>query len=334
VEERDDSAKQPCLAFFVDDLDRCAPTQVVEVVNAINQIFNSVNGRRCVFVLGMDRDVVAASIDVVYHDTISTLAQHHSELGRSFGLHFLAKLVQMSVAIPRPADDALKRHLATLTKNDVPDEASARPSEARVVEIQSAIEAEKPVDLTEVAAIEQRLAAEAVPAVEGRGTDAFAEASSRARAEWDAALREAARRSRAKRLNADDPKVWQAEQDAVPVLAGNPRQVKRFDNAYRLQLHVALNSERPPQFTPAQLAVMAKWVAIRLRWPSLATAMDANPELVEALEKHANGKSAAVPNEWKAFEEWFTMPELSKILTERSRTRRLTSLSHAFLNVT
>ena len=62
--------------------------------------------------------------------------------------------------------------------------------------------------------------------------------------------------------------------------------------------------------------------------------MDANPDLVEALEKHANGKSEAVPDEWKTFEEWFMMPELSEILTERSRSRRLRSLSHAFLNVT
>ena len=46
------------LAIFIDDLDRCAPDTVSEVILAINH-FLSVQTRRVIFILGVDMDVVA-----------------------------------------------------------------------------------------------------------------------------------------------------------------------------------------------------------------------------------------------------------------------------------
>jgi hypothetical protein len=88
------------LVVFVDDLDRCNPDHVVEVVDAINQVFNSSRDRPCLFILGMDREVVASSIEVAYANTIARLP---AERQRNFGLAFLNKLVQLAVSLPEPS---------------------------------------------------------------------------------------------------------------------------------------------------------------------------------------------------------------------------------------
>jgi peptidoglycan hydrolase-like protein with peptidoglycan-binding domain len=330
--ERKPWKPQNSLAFFVDDLDRCAPDQVVEVVNAINQIFNSVNGRRCVFVLGMDRDVVAASIEVVYRDTIATLAGHHSELRTGFGLQFLAKLVQLSVAIPRPGDEVLKRYLGTLhdltADGQVP---STDPPEALVRAAEDLIDLQRPDGPGQVSTVQRKLMADTNL---GRRLPGRASTT-----DIQAAVQEAARRSRAKRLTTDSPDVRLAQEYAVPFLGGNPRQVKRFDNAFRLQLHVASNSDPNLEFTQDQLDVMAKWCAIRLRWPELAVAIDAHEGLLPALEKHANSKAtaapaAAVPKEWAEFAEWFARSDLRRDLRTEPTHRLVQDVSNPLLRVT
>jgi hypothetical protein len=53
------------LAVFVDDLDRCLPDQAVEVLEAV-KLFLDVPG--CVFVLGVDREVIEQGIRVRYAD--------------------------------------------------------------------------------------------------------------------------------------------------------------------------------------------------------------------------------------------------------------------------
>ena len=108
------------LAVFVDDLDRCSSAHVVEVVEAMNQIFNAAEDHRCAFVLGLDRDVVATSIEVVYEDTVARLVAARNPLGDRFGLEFLAKLVQLTVAIPQPNAGAIRALLSRVTDNAMP----------------------------------------------------------------------------------------------------------------------------------------------------------------------------------------------------------------------
>ncbi|MCH7841030.1 MAG: TolC family protein, partial [Planctomycetes bacterium] len=62
----------------------------------------------------------------------------------------------------------------------------------------------------------------------------------------------------------------------IGFLERNPRQVKRFDNAFRLQLHVASNARGTGlSFDVDQLIAVGKWVAIKIRWPELALALNA-----------------------------------------------------------
>jgi hypothetical protein len=116
--------EQHALAIFVDDLDRCSSAHLVEVVEAMNQIFNSDERRRedettqghsCVFILGLDREVVATSIDVAYGDTVTRLQAAGSPLAADFGQQFLAKLVQVSLGVPRPAPRRMEALLESVT---------------------------------------------------------------------------------------------------------------------------------------------------------------------------------------------------------------------------
>ena len=224
------------LAVFVDDLDRCSPEHVVEVIEAINQIFNSAEGRRCVFFLGMDREVVAASIEVAYSDTVQHLRERNSARAEGYGLQFLSKIVQMSLSFSTPDITDVQALLAQLTGNPIPTRTPtpSSQSEEEVQRFQAQIEDRQPVNPGDVASAVQEVSA--TSALTDPQRDALAEA---------------ARRARAKRFGVDAPDVAAAEFEVLRYLPPNPRQIKRFDNAFRLQLHVA-NSEGVAAELPAR----------------------------------------------------------------------------------
>lgn len=53
------------LVIFVDDLDRCLPEKAIEVLEAIKLFLDVEN---CVFVLGLDQEVIARGIEMKYRD--------------------------------------------------------------------------------------------------------------------------------------------------------------------------------------------------------------------------------------------------------------------------
>jgi hypothetical protein len=301
------------LAVFVDDLDRCSPAHVVEVIEAINQIFNSAESRPCLFVIGMDRDVVAASIEVAYQDTIARL---EAGRGENFGHEFLAKVVQLSVAIPPPRPDDLRRLLRGLRGDD---------NDSSPVSVDSVMEA----------------TFEALGADGGRDAVRPAEVEAEVRRleedygtaeQFEQRIDEVVRARRAQLLNRDSAEVAEAEEFIVPFLQPNPREVKRFDNAFRLQLHVANRSpDCELSFDLDDLIALGKWVALRLRWPDLAAQLDLHPELLGEMEEACNnplaGRSATA-------EEWLAKREIQSLLTEKDPARRIARLdSHTFLRV-
>jgi hypothetical protein len=260
------------LVVFVDDLDRCSPRSLVDVVEAINQIFNSVADRPCVFVLGMDNEVVSSAIDVAYKETVQHLERRGSPLARGFGLNFLAKIVQVAVTVPAPTDTAMKRLLRRVTGRDAADEAAVEPHEVE-----------------KVAALlrEGGLANPGDVATAAAGLERQLDEQHRR------ALPTAIRRVRGSLLNADSPDVATVEEELIAFLEPNPRQLKRFDNAFRLQLRVASDSDSSLEFERDELRALGKWVVLRLRWPDLAQAIDADPSLLQRLEAYANGDPAA-----------------------------------------
>ena len=90
------------LVIFIDDLDRCVPHKVAEIVEAVS-LFLAGDYPNCVFVLGMEPHVVAAALEVANSDLIKRM----DELGlgdRSapMGWRFMEKIVQLPLVLPPP----------------------------------------------------------------------------------------------------------------------------------------------------------------------------------------------------------------------------------------
>ena len=150
------------------------------------------------------------------------------------------------------------------------------------------------------------------------------------------AIRVAARSVRADLFTTDSEHVRIAEYSGLEHLDRNPRQVKRYDNAFRLQLHVASTSS-DLDFRQEQLTALAKWVAIRLRWPELAEHLDREPDLLIELENHAynDGTPPPDPDLARRFKRWFQDKDLKKVLTDQtiSSTRLAEIPPEAFLRI-
>ena len=111
----------PGLVIFIDDLDRCAPKQTVDILEAINFVTNA---GRCFVVLGLDESRVKAAIADSYKDMTLRLddddpakppAQTAAELQRQkladlddFASHYLEKLIHLVVPVPKSREDSVE----------------------------------------------------------------------------------------------------------------------------------------------------------------------------------------------------------------------------------
>ncbi|WP_394822262.1 P-loop NTPase fold protein [Pendulispora albinea] len=97
---------------FIDDLDRCDPALVAELTQAINVLLGQ--AVPFVYVLGLDRQKVAAAIAAKY-DKIAALVADPAEKGAplAFGHAFLEKLIQLPYRVPAPTADALPSLVAS-----------------------------------------------------------------------------------------------------------------------------------------------------------------------------------------------------------------------------
>jgi formylglycine-generating enzyme required for sulfatase activity len=96
------------VVVFIDDLDRCLPDKAVEVLEAV-KLFLDVPG--FVFVLGVDRAVIAEGIRVRYRD-------YETELD---GARYLEKIIQIPFKLP-PIDAAtVTRYVHDETAGRLPD---------------------------------------------------------------------------------------------------------------------------------------------------------------------------------------------------------------------
>jgi len=88
------------LVIFVDDLDRCLPEKAIEVLEAI-KLFLDVEG--CVFVIGVDREVIERGIQVRYRELQRALGVEGEEtrqLPVIRGADYLEKIVQLPFILP------------------------------------------------------------------------------------------------------------------------------------------------------------------------------------------------------------------------------------------
>jgi formylglycine-generating enzyme required for sulfatase activity len=96
------------LAVFVDDLDRCLPDQAIEVLEAV-KLFLDVPG--CIFVLGIDREVIEQGIRVRYADYEA----------RIDGALYMEKIIQIPFNLPPISTRAVEAYVQGVTFGGLPD---------------------------------------------------------------------------------------------------------------------------------------------------------------------------------------------------------------------
>ncbi|MEA2900071.1 MAG: hypothetical protein QOJ84_5686 [Bradyrhizobium sp.] len=111
----------PGLVIFIDDLDRCAPKQTVDILEAINFVTSA---GRCFVVLGLDENKVRAAIADSYKDMTLRLdggdpsrhvAQTPGDLQQQkladlseFASRYLEKLIHLVIPVPRSRKDSVE----------------------------------------------------------------------------------------------------------------------------------------------------------------------------------------------------------------------------------
>ena len=88
--------KERRLVVFVDDLDRCLPEKAIEVLEAI-KLFVDVPG--CIFVLGLDQDVIARGVEIKYSEF--NQSGNDGRINNPIdGKRYLEKIIQLPFHIP------------------------------------------------------------------------------------------------------------------------------------------------------------------------------------------------------------------------------------------
>ena len=105
---------------FIDDLDRCEVPKAAELMQAFNLLIG--DDKRLVFVIGMDREKVAAGIAAKYKDLAPFLYGQGAADCIDYGFAFLEKFIQLPFQIPTPdvksLDEFLKEDVETTDQDN------------------------------------------------------------------------------------------------------------------------------------------------------------------------------------------------------------------------
>ena len=243
------------LVIFVDDLDRCSPGTVVQVIEAIN-IFVAGAYPNCIFVIAMEPEMVAAHIEAAYASLVHQLDASASiaTAGPGLGWRFLEKIVQLPLALPAMEPEMTVSFIESL----FPAVIAADPAAENAPGTQAA-EASSPGDDRGDGAVAEALqTASLSEAVTIAGT-----------VRPDAAVGREVRRVIERQLIASNPEVRRVIEYASGALNRNPREIKRFVNLFRFYTMIYTERKLADLPTPGSLHEVAKLAVLGIRWPSL-----------------------------------------------------------------
>lgn len=107
------------LTVIIDDLDRCRPDQVAEVMEAVNFLAGAGG---CFIVLGIDREKVLTAMGLAHREMAREFAPpgetDERRIRALYAEHYLAKLIQMEIPVPRFDADAARRLSAAAARPD------------------------------------------------------------------------------------------------------------------------------------------------------------------------------------------------------------------------
>lgn len=100
------------LVVFVDDLDRCLPEKAIQVLEAIKLFLDA---QDCIFVLGIDQDVIARGIEMKYKDVKDRKDADGKAHFTIEGIKYLEKIIQLPFQIPPVIQDDMGKFVEGLS---------------------------------------------------------------------------------------------------------------------------------------------------------------------------------------------------------------------------
>ena len=264
--------------MFVDDLDRCQPAYVVELLEGIQTIFGDI---RITFLVAADREWIGESFQRQYGDFADVMGRP----GRPMGYLFLEKVFAVSAPLPRPSLAALQRYraavLAGRSRMDERITPAARDEAWHQLESVSVDEA-----VVKAAATKD-------------------DNSVTARAVREAA---AAKVADAIQEGEEDPLL----QPYLDLVEENPRALKRLRNAYAIATVGRVTAGETA--TDDDRDGLVRWTILALRWPRLAAYLLEHPkDLACFLPGSREAANGDVPGELAALR---GDSALTRLLTE------------------
>ena len=259
--------KRP-IVIFVDDLDRCSPGTVVQVIEAIN-LFLAGEYPNAIFVAAMEPEIVAAHIQAAYGDlaTAFEAAGITEERSANLGWKFLEKVVQLPLTLPAMEPDRSVSYFASLFPGgtvsvapDMVDNAASEPDAS-----------EREPDASErLRGLSGTLLSNAMrmsQTVSDQSTDSSVAPVSSAEAQ---ALRQVID----EQLSIGNNEIKRIIDQVAPWLLANPREMKRFVNIFRFL--AMIDSERGFRGMPStgDLNAIAKLAVFHIRWPDLIVVLN------------------------------------------------------------
>ncbi|MDB5111515.1 MAG: hypothetical protein JWR67_2629 [Mucilaginibacter sp.] len=312
--------------IFIDDLDRCSPMVIADVVEAINA-FMSGDLSNCYFITGQDPQMVIASLDAAYDKIagkIGKLESQHSSIGR----FFLEKFSQLSLNIPT-MDNAQKQEfietlLATIDLENLPDDDTQNDllKEYRQLEV----ELDSLADPNDIFSREKDMLERQIRLFDTNAVSTF---------------QEKILSSAFKTYQMDDNELENLVIDVAGYL-DSPRTIKRFLNLF-LFYHFFRFTIPGRKLAEIDEQTLGRWLVVMVRWPLLVQAVQWDTEKgfisgASAAERAQRfdeliGKAAdytsycdLLKEETKGDPVWLGDPELFNICKESRTAVRLSAI--------
>jgi energy-coupling factor transporter ATP-binding protein EcfA2 len=228
--------KNKSVFIFIDDLDRCSATYVVELLECLHTFFST---RQVFIMVAADRTWISSCFEEVYDGKGSSA----NEVGRPRGYLFLEKIFQVSIGLPVVTDRIKGRFVSSLLgdkseKTRIKFKHPSRETIANFLQEATTEEqlTEKGKDLQSQGYTPEDVAAVATKI---SGTKAFGEA----------------RKHRLARF--------------LPLMDANPRNIKLLINVYGIYINLFRMGGRV-ELTTEVLDQIALWSILNIRYPRLA----------------------------------------------------------------
>ncbi|WP_298958541.1 P-loop NTPase fold protein [uncultured Roseibium sp.] len=289
--------KRPVLVV-VDDLDRCSPEFIVDLVRGMQTLLRS---PRVVFVILGDRDWIERAFEV-----------HHKDMNKvsvgpeqTFGARFVEKAIQMSFILPGLIPDRQKDYVRRLllgSKANL-DEAqiktfSSETTQSLRVFFQRAVQ-QPTAPVLDSEALKAQVRSEAATASTGSGSGEETDAGETPTTDLKSALENT---EAFDEWFKDEFTIHAASDEDVEAeishrlepladhLPANPRQIKRIINGVTMYNAVAFRQRDWPPDDERWLQ-LARWIVIMTEWPKTWRLLASYPSLPDLLDEQ-NPKQA------------------------------------------